>query len=134
MKKFYVAFLLVSSFIISLPSYAMPFGESNILVSSDNMLFEYTPEGQIVQQIPIPPNLQDPDPKARDLIVTASGEVAIFNGTVDPELSLYDPQTEQWRSFKFPGWDIPNNNTFSGIAAYEDGVCCCHVVLVAVMD
>jgi len=122
MKNIYIAFLLVSSFIISLPSYAMPFGESNILVSSDNMLFEYTPEGQIVQQIPIPPNFQDPDPKARDLIVTASGEVAIFNGTVDPELSLYDPQTEQWRSFKFPGWDIPNNNTFSGIAAYEDGV------------
>ena len=122
MKKLYIAFLLVSSLVVSLPSHALPFGESNILVSSDNMLWEYTPDGQVVQQIPIPLNLQDPEPLAQDLIVTASGEVAIFNGTSDPELSLYDPQTEQWRSFKFPGWDIPIDWTFGGIAAYGDGV------------
>ena len=122
MKKLFAAFLLVSSLVVSFSSNALPLGTSNILVSSDNMLFEYTPEGKIVQQIPIPPNLQDSMPLARDLIVTASGEVAIFNGTTDPELSLYDPQTEQWRSFKYPGWDVPVNFTFGGIAAYGDGI------------
>ena len=122
MKNIYTALLLVSSLLVSLSSQALPFSNSNILVSSDNMLFEYTPEGQIVQQIPIPINLQEAEPHARDLIVTASGEVAIFNGTTDPELSLYDPQTEQWRSFKYPGWDVPVNNTFSGVAAYGDGI------------
>lgn len=122
MKKIYTAILLLSFLVVSFSSYALPLGTNNILVSSDNMLFEYTPEGQIVQQIPIPFNIQDPEPIARDLIVTASGEVAIFNGTTDPELSLYDPQTEQWRSFKYPGWDVPVNFTFGGVAAYGDGV------------
>ena len=122
MKKLFAAFLLVSSFVVSLPSYALPLGTSNILVSSDNILFEYTPEGQIVQQIPIPLNILESSPQSRDLIVTASGEVAIFNGTIDPELSLYDPQTGQWRSFKFPGWNIANNESVGGIAAYGDGI------------
>ncbi|MCW9032477.1 MAG: hypothetical protein OQK58_13370, partial [Gammaproteobacteria bacterium] len=120
MKNIYIAFLLFSSLVVSIPLYAMPFGESNIIVSGDNMLFEYSVEGQIVQQIPTPPI---PDfTQIRDLIVTASGEVAIFNGTSDPELNLYNPQTEEWRSFKFPGWSIVNNDSNGGIAAYGDGI------------
>ena len=121
MKKLRAVCFLYLSFLVSLSANAIPFAESNILVSSDNTLFEYTPNGQIVQQVPIPVIPEYPA-KSRDLIVTSSGEVAIFNGTFDPELQLYDPQTELWRNFKYPGWSIANNISYGGIAAYGDGI------------
>lgn len=90
----------------------------NILISSDNKMFEYTPDGQFVSELPVPA-IPEPFAQARDLIVTKQGEIAFFNGTLDPELSVYNPFISQWRSFKVPGWNTADTRSTGGIAAYD---------------
>jgi outer membrane protein assembly factor BamB len=125
MHYFSRLFIFASIALISLISHtslAQPFQSGNILVSSDNRLIEITPSGFVVQDIPIPPTA-DSYPQSRDLIVNADGNVAIFNGTGYPELSVYDPVLDSWAPpSQYFNWSTVNNLSYGGIAAYGDSV------------
>ena len=78
----------------------------NILVTLQYLLLEYSPDGTLVQRIPI---LRDGDASpdltedVRDVVVSNEGHVHIFNGTFNPVLSSFDPGTGEWRHSTFDG-------------------------------
>jgi len=94
----------------------------NILVTLQYLLLEYSPDGTLVQRIPI---LRDGDASpdltedVRDVVVSNEGHVYIFNGTFNPVLSSFDPGTGEWRHSTFDGWGIFNNVSFGGIGSYK---------------
>ncbi|MEE9466660.1 MAG: hypothetical protein V3W14_13915 [Candidatus Neomarinimicrobiota bacterium] len=100
---------------------AAPFTPGNILVSSENILYEFTFEGDWVQQVEIP------EPPgccgySRDLIAISGGNVAVFNGTFSPILSLYDAEQELWSARTTQGWSTANNVSYGGIAVHGDSI------------
>ena len=100
------------------------FGEyispDSILTSYQSSISVRTPSGTILQQIPVPyPGGARPATEyTRDLVMMEDGRIAVFNGTFDPYLSIYDPQSASWTHTTFSGWSQANN-IFSGcIATY----------------
>lgn len=95
----------------------------NILVSTEEVLYEYSPAGAFVQSILIPdytgeiPNLST----ARDIAVkSGSDTVHVFNGTFDPYLSTIDWTGSTWTHTTFDGWSIGNNVANGGVAVTGD--------------
>jgi hypothetical protein len=99
---------------------AVTFNPADVLVSTNNQVREYTPTGTLVQTIPVPwPNgIRDVTERTRDLTITPSGKVAVFNGTFTPYLSLYDPVNNSWQHINYSGWAIGNNGRFAGLTCY----------------
>ncbi len=98
---------------------ALPFNRNNVLLSFNNQIYEYTTTGTVVQTIPIPwPNGSRPvSETTRDLVVLNDGRVAVYNGTFDPYLSIFNPALNTWQHSTYPGWSTGNNARFAGIAA-----------------
>jgi hypothetical protein len=96
-------------------------GEGNILVSTRNVLYEYTESGTLVQSyaIPSPPGTSYTE-SARDIVSTNPGEVLIYNGTFDPFLTTLETLPATWSHETYQGWSTVNNGTYGGIAASED--------------
>lgn len=120
-RRFVTLFIVFSLVILAFPLSvtAQPFNQDSYLVSADNNLFEFSPTGAQIQVIPIPrPNGE----RSRDIVVTTSGEVAVYNGTFSPVLSIYNPETDTWRDMTAPEWNTVNNGTYGGIAAYGGSV------------
>ncbi len=95
-----------------------PIPSTNLMISSDDTLYEYTSEGDFVQSFPIPYPV-DPIPvteSARDIVFSLDGTVHVYNGTFDPYLSSYNIITEIWTDLTYPGWSTVNNGTYGGIA------------------
>ncbi|MDX1451062.1 MAG: hypothetical protein R3183_00790 [Oleiphilaceae bacterium] len=90
----------------------------NILVSSQNVIFEYTPSGDYVSQMTIPVN--EASEAARDFTMTAGNGVAVFNGTFNPQLSVFEEGA--WQHSTIAGWSTPNNLSYGGIAVVDDMV------------
>ena len=98
---------------------AAPFGQDSILVSiEDDQIREYGPTGTLIQTIsvPYPINPAPSSARVRDLVITQSGQLAIFNGTFDPYVSVHDPTLDTWHHETFLGWSTSNNDRFAGIA------------------
>ena len=98
--------------------WAAEFTPGNILVTHNEILYEFTPDGTQVQSVPIVGNLE----RARDLAYDETGVVHIFNGTRNPLLSTFDPTSPSWAQHGFPGWSIMNNVSFGGAAVFEQFV------------
>ncbi len=98
--------------------WAAEFTPGNILVTHNEILYEFTPDGTQVQSVPIVGNLE----RARDLAFDETGVVHIFNGTRNPLLSTFDPTSSSWAQHGFPGWSIMNNVSFGGAAVFEQFV------------
>lgn len=94
------------------------FQGDSILIMSDNTLYEYSPNGMLISQIPIPSNAENE--KARDLTILEDGRLAVFNGTFYPELSVYNGTN--WQSFSVDGWSTPNNLSYGGITSIGNTV------------
>lgn len=113
--------LEAGSSVISLAGIVNP---DNLLVSMGPgfglCIKEYTPVGGLVQTIPVPypPGPYPTSERPRDLVVMPDGRIALFNGTFDPYLSIYEPVLETWQHATFPGWSTGNNGRFAGIGAY----------------
>lgn len=113
-----------------------PFLEGNILVTrssfiDNDLLIEYTPEGQFIQALVIPGSEDDSRVIAKDLVLDSQGKLQIFNGYDDVRLTTFDPGTAAFADTEAPaldpdsdtGWDM--GRTFSewgDIAAYGDFV------------
>lgn len=97
--------------------WAAPLTPGNIIVSNSpfgsQALFEYTPGGSRVQQIPIVPA-----GNGRDLVIDRDGRVQIYNGTFGPSLTAYDAVSNTFSSRTFDGWSTVNNLTYGGIGAF----------------
>ena len=89
----------------------------NIVVSNSPFgsqdLFEYTPAGVRVQQIPV-----TPAGDGRDLVIDRDGRVQLYNGSFAPTLTAYDPATGTFSSRTITGWSTDNNLTYGGIGAF----------------
>ena len=96
----------------------------DILVSTQNVLRRHTAAGALVSEVAIPyPIVPRPiTESARDLVVHASGDVYVFNGTFTPYLSVRRAATGTWQHFPHPQWTTANSGSYGGIALYEDGV------------
>jgi hypothetical protein len=91
-------------------------GTAEILVSSANQLQRFSLEGQLLGSEAIPRNAAQEG--ARDLVQHPLHGIWIFNGTFQPELSHYWEGI--WTSRSLPGWSIPNNLSYGGIASLGD--------------
>jgi hypothetical protein len=81
-----------------------------ILATFDDHLWLLTFTGDVVSSLTIPGN-----DTARDLVLLLDGRIAVYNGTFDPELSIYDGSS--WTSLTHPAWSTINNTTYGGLAA-----------------
>jgi len=109
--------------VVSQPANADPLTVGNILVSSGDILFEYTPFGVQVQSIAVPyPPPREPTENVRDIIVDQNGDVQVYNGTFDPFLSTYNPSSEAWLHHTHIGWSTVNNVSYGGIGTYQNFV------------
>ncbi|MCP4109357.1 MAG: DUF4082 domain-containing protein [Desulfobacteraceae bacterium] len=107
------------TFVAYAPTTYNKFIPGNILVSTDNVLHEYTPAGYHVRQVVIP---EASGGISRDIIAADNSNVAVFNGTFSPMLSLYDVENEQWSDMTSQGWSTVNNGSFGGITYYGGAV------------
>lgn len=73
-------------------------------------LFEFTPSGALVQQIPVIPREGGPD-----LAIDRDGRAHIFNS---PTLTTYDVALNSFTSQTFAGWSNVGNITYGGIASF----------------
>lgn len=107
------------SFIVSLPALAdTGFQAGNILVSTENIVHEYTAAGEWVSQVPIPAS--PANEVARDITVLEDGKLAVFNGTFSPVLSIFDGV--DWTDSSVDGWSSPNTLYHGGITSIGDTV------------
>lgn len=122
MFKIFRRFLYASMLylLISPASIAAPISSNNILVSTNNVLYEYTPAGSFVQSFQIPdgagtiPNSDT----ARDVAIKdGATEAYVYNGTFTPSMSTLDSSTGSWTHDTFAGLSTVNNISFGGIAA-----------------
>ncbi len=118
-ERFVVLALLFIA--VSQPANADPLTAGNILVTSGDTLFEYTPFGIQVQSIAVP-CCEAPPENARDIIVDQNGNVQVYNGTADPFLSTYNPSSDTWMHHTHPGWSTVANSAYGGIGTYQNFV------------
>lgn len=103
------------------------FTPGNLLVTSSptnqpSMLYEFTPLGVMVQATPVAHPSSVISERARDVVLDANGNAAIYNGTFDPRLTTYDPVAETFSNSVVPFWSTGNNVTFGGLAALGEFV------------
>ena len=59
---------------------------------------------------------------ARDLVMLNNGNIAVYNGTFDAYLSIYDFQTTSWNHYTNPGFSTVNNGSYGGIGTLGDHI------------
>jgi hypothetical protein len=84
----------------------------NILITANQILYDFTQTGMLVSQMPIP---QVNDLPARGVTVGPGGTVAVFNGTDNPTLSTTTGAT--WTGHSVVGWNTARVIWYGGVAA-----------------
>ena len=113
--------ICAATFILCLTAMGNDLTPGNLILVQDNQIVEYTPSGSVIQSIAVPVS-SSPGEHVRDIIVTPTGNIAVYNGTFDPVLSIYDPLTGTWENTTFSGWSTVNNGSYGGISAFSDFV------------
>lgn len=113
-------FLALMPFLLATPiGFAAPISSGNVLVSEDNVLYEYTPAGAFVQSFDIPDSagaIPNSD-TARDIAVKAgSTNVHVYNGTFTASMSTLDSTSPSWTHQTIAGLSTVNNVSYGGIA------------------
>lgn len=98
----------------------------NLLVSTENRIYETTLDGQIVSTFPIqyPGGSYPATEYARDVAVDDDGNVHVYNGTFTPYWSSRDPASGAvvWAHETYPGWNTANNISYGGIDVHLNQV------------
>jgi hypothetical protein len=100
-------------------SHAAPIDGGNVLISTSNVLYEFTLAGAPVQSFPIPygGGARPGTESARDISAdTSTGDVHVYNGTFSPYMSTLAPAAGTWGHQTYAGWNTVNNGSFGGIA------------------
>ncbi len=98
--------------LLSSPAFAQ-----QIIVTSDNQLQLYDPDGALVSSraIPYPGGNRPVSEQARD-VVHVGKYVVVYNGTFDPYVSALNTKTRSWTDLTMSGWTTVNNTSYGGIA------------------
>jgi len=90
----------------------------NILVSAETRIYEYAFDGSLLSEMEIP---QSPGccGYGRDLVMLEDGRLALYNGTFEPILSIYDRENGLWSQMSLAGWSTVNSGTAGGIASAD---------------
>ena len=95
----------------------------NLLVSTDDRVYETTLDGQIVRLFPTqyPGGSYPSTEYARDVAVDGDGVLHVYNGTFSPYLSSRDPEVGAaiWSHQTYPGWNTANNISYGGIDVHD---------------
>ncbi len=77
----------------------------NTFVTINNELREYDPTGAFVGSVPIPwpAGARPVGEDAHDAVFLQNGRIAVFNGTTEGYVSVYDPAGGTWQDFTIPG-------------------------------
>lgn len=111
-NRFKTAALAAAISVCSVAAQAdLPLATGNMLIMSQNTLTEYDADYLVQGTLEIP--VVSSTEKARDITVLDDGRIAVFNGTFDPRLEIYDGAS--WRNLNIPGWSTVNNGTYGGI-------------------
>jgi len=98
----------------------------NHWVAVNNELQEFSPDGTFQQTIPIqwPIGVRPTGEDSHDIVVLEDGRIAVFNGTINAALSIYNPVNTQWQHLgPIPGLSgTPDDDTVGGIASIGDYV------------
>lgn len=91
-------------------------------VASNNLLQEFAPDGTPLRSIPIQWPTGGATPagqRSHDIVVLEDGRVAIYNGSSNASLSIFNPVTDEWTHFdSIPGLSsIPADDSSGGIAS-----------------
>ncbi|WP_154224326.1 hypothetical protein [Marinicella rhabdoformis] len=81
-------------------------------ISSDEKIGQGNEISLNTTNIPIS---QDISESARDAVKLSDGTLLVYNGTFDPNLSVYSNNV--WSDLTFSGWSTVNNGTYGGIAS-----------------
>jgi VCBS repeat-containing protein len=101
-----------------------PFVPGNLLITrssflDNDLLMEYTPDGQLVQALVIPGSEDQSRLIAKDLVLDRQGNVQIFNGYDDVRLTTFDSITATFSDTLVPGWDMGQTfDQWGDIAAF----------------
>ncbi len=91
-----------------------------------NELQEFSPEGVLIQSviIPWPTGSRPAGENARDLVVLENGQVAVYNGSTNAALSIFNPITVEWSHVgPIPGLSgSATDGSVGGIASIGDHV------------
>lgn len=100
------------------------FTAGNLLVTADNKLFECTRDGREVKLflIPFGEPTRPATEEARDLVYFSDKDVAVYNGTFDPYLSVFNLASRTWTHYSCAGWSTVNNITYGGLATFQNYV------------
>ncbi len=94
---------------------------AGVWVSTDNRLEQYSLTGELLSSSVIP-EAGDAGEPARDLIVDRLGDIHIYNGTLDPILSTYLQDEQEWYDRDRYGWSTVDNASSGGIATFGNYV------------
>lgn len=101
-----------------------PFVPGNLLVTrssflDNDLLLEYTTDGQLVQAIVIPGTAEESRLIAKDLVLDSRGNLQIYHGCDDVRLTTFTPVTATFSQTLVPGWDMGNTfDQWGDIAAF----------------
>lgn len=119
MKKFLITFFMVCQMVAN--SQAADISPGNLLISSDNNIYEYTVDGNYVQNFSTEyPGGYTVTEYARDIAADANGNVYVYNGTINPYVSIYESASNTWRHLAYSGFSTANNGSYGGIDKYGD--------------
>lgn len=95
---------------------------SPVGTGSNALLQEYQPDGTLVpgSTVQLPDFSDGGFADVRDVVVDRSGRVQIFNGTLEPRLTTFDPVTRVLTHQTFANWNTSTNVTFGGLAAWRN--------------
>lgn len=117
MKKVLIALFVSGLMCISAKAKSTTPG--NLLISSDNQIFEYTIDGFFVQSLYTEyPGGYPSTEYARDIAADVDGYIYVYNGTFNPYMSSYDSASDLWDHFTYAGFSTANNASYGGIDVY----------------
>ncbi len=86
-----------------------------------SLLQEYTRSGVLVRSVELP-SFTGASADVRDLVVDRQGNIQVYNGTLQPRLSTYDPVAETLTQTTFANWNTSEEKTGGGLAAWRNFV------------
>lgn len=124
MKKIAIALFIAT--LAPVAALADPHTPGNLLISTENVIYETTPDGTVVgaHAAQYPGGSYPATESARDLVVDGDGIVHLYNGTFSPYLSSRDPVAGNptWTHQTYTDWKTVNNGSYGGIDVYENQV------------
>ncbi len=88
--------------------------------ADESILYFDLRTGEILDTIVVPNAAEEgARSEPRDLAQTDDGRIAVFNGTFEPYLSVYDPATTEWTHVTAPDWALTNMVYAGGLATYD---------------